>query len=331
MKKYSFLIICLALIFAEPVSAKKVKFAVDLSNEVINSLGVYVTGDFQLAAGYTSDWCATCTPLTQEGATGIYSTVVDIPAFRKYEYKFLNGDQFYNAEFVPIESRVGYDFNDNRWIYVDSLAPDTTSIGAIVFARNAPAGLNLVRFLVDMQGQSISSLGVHVAGNYQSWDPMKTILYSFGADVYEIINYMPAGNLDYKFYNGNTGASSEIVPAGCASSGNRSITVPHDTVLEMVCFASCTSCTATGIAENNEKKAVTLYPNPFNSCSILKFNDQLNSHTIVLRDITGRVVRSYSNYQLPELLIGKENLSSGIYSVSVVSSEKSTSVKLIIE
>ena len=91
-----------------------------------------------LQAFRKGDWASNTTTLTQEGSTEIYSIVVDIPAFAKYEYKFLNGDQFYEAEFVPI-IRVGYNFNDNRWIYVDSLANDTTFVGAILFAGNAPA------------------------------------------------------------------------------------------------------------------------------------------------------------------------------------------------
>ncbi|MBK8686725.1 MAG: hypothetical protein IPN26_18020 [Bacteroidetes bacterium] len=47
--------------------------------------------------------------------------VVDLPAFAKYEYKFLNGDQGYEVEVVPEESRANYNLSDNRWIYVDSL------------------------------------------------------------------------------------------------------------------------------------------------------------------------------------------------------------------
>jgi hypothetical protein len=331
MKKQYLFIITLLLLITNISFAKKVKFAVDLSLDTINPLGVYVSGDFQVAAGYAADWCVTCTPLTQEGTSKIFSIVLDIPAFRKYEYKFLNGDQFYNAEFIPVESRVGYDFNDNRWIYVDSLANDTTFIGALVFASNAPAGLNLVRFIVDMQGESVPSSGVHVAGDFQGWDPAKTILYSFGSGIYEIISYVPAGAFDYKFYNGNTPGETESIPASCSSSGNRNIMVTHDTVLEMVCYASCTACNITGITQNSDVRKVELYPNPTANSTLLKFNDQVNSHDIILRDITGRTIRSYSNYTFPELMIEKENLSSGIYSVCIVNDEKITLLKLIIE
>ena len=120
-------------IFAMNVSAKKVKFAVDMTGQIINTTGIHISGDFQTIAGFPGgDWASNTTPLTQEGTTDIYSIVVDIPAFAKYEYKFLNGDQFYEAEFVPVESRVGYNFDDNRWIYVDSLADDTSFVGQYI-------------------------------------------------------------------------------------------------------------------------------------------------------------------------------------------------------
>src|SRR5207248_6349550 len=112
MKK--FLLFALTLFSLSTALAKKVKFAVNMTGQTINTLGVHVWGDFQVAAGYTSDWAPNLTLLTQEAAdTNIYSMIVDIPAFAKYEYTFLNGDQGYDAEFVPQESRVGYNFNTN--------------------------------------------------------------------------------------------------------------------------------------------------------------------------------------------------------------------------
>jgi hypothetical protein len=330
-KRNYLLIISLLILNINIASAKKVKFAVDMNNVIVSTYGVYVSGDFQVAAGYASDFCVTCTPLTQEGISGIYSTVLDIPAFRKYEYKFLNGDQFYEAEFVPVESRVGYDFNDNRWIYVDSLADDTTFVGAIIFGGNAPAGFSLVRFLVNMQDESVSSSGVHVAGDFQNWDPAKTILYSFGSGVYEIINYVTAGNLEYKFYNGNYNGSVENVPVNCSVNNSRGFTVPHDTVLETVCFSACSACIGTGISQLEKGKESGLYPNPSNEFSTLRFNDVAISHTVILKDMTGRTVRSYKDYSNSELLIEKGNLSSGIYSVNILSKENNTLLKLIIE
>ena len=93
-------LIILALVFNTGfVFAKKVKFAVDMTGQVISPNGVHISGDFQTEAGYPTDWDAEATTLTKEGSTNIYSVTVNIPAFRKYEYKYVNGDKFYEVEF----------------------------------------------------------------------------------------------------------------------------------------------------------------------------------------------------------------------------------------
>jgi hypothetical protein len=333
MKKLLFSII-FSLFIISNVSAKKVKFAVDMTGTDTLAGGMHIMGDFQTLAGYAGgDWAPNTTPLTQEGSSDIYSIVVDIPAFAKYEYVITRSDQSYDAEFVPVESRVGYNFNSNRWIYVDSLADDTTFVGAILFSGNAPAGLTLVRFLVDMQNESsVSADGVHVAGDFQGWDPAKTILYSFGSNIYEIISYVNTGTYEYKFYNGNTTGSSETVPNGCSTNNNRLISVSADIVLATVCFSSCSDCSV-GIAEINQRNSLKAYPNPFSDYSIIDLNYNIGQYSASLTDFTGRVVRTYADLNDSSLRIEKDNLASGVYFISFVSKdEKNTAqAKLVVE
>jgi hypothetical protein len=293
--------------------------------------GMHVSGDFQKLAGFPGgDWNSGSTPLMQEPGTDIYSIVVDIPAFTKYEYKFVNGDQFYEAEFVPEFSRVMYNFNDNRWLYVDSLANDTTFVGAIIFGGNAPAGMRLVRFYVDMQNVSVSANGVHLSGSFQGFDPSSTILYSFGNNVYEVIAYMPDGTYGYKFVNGNTLSGEESIPGPCSVNSNREVTVIEDVLLSPVCFGECSWCT-TGIAEN-ETENPQFYPNPAAYETTLLLNKSLISPVIKLSDISGRTLRNYHNINTDLLVIEKGNLKPGIYFITVLSDNKtSASSKLIFE
>ncbi|MEO8147273.1 MAG: T9SS type A sorting domain-containing protein [Bacteroidia bacterium] len=331
MKKILFSVLLISLTLN--VFAKKIKFACDMTGVVLSPNGMHISGDFQTIAGYPGgDWNSGSTLLTQEGTTDIYSIVLDLPAFTKYEYKFVNGDQFYEAEFVPEPSRVLYNFVDNRWIYLDSLADDTTFVGAIQFAQNAPAGLTLVRFYVDMQNEIASSNGVHVAGNFQGWNPTSTILYSFGSNIYEIISYVTAGTYEYKFYNGNTSAIVEAIPALCAVNGNREVLVLSDTLLNMICYSTCSLCVSSaGIAENNSINYLQLTPNPVKDNTILKWNDNSISHSIALRDVTGRIIREYKNVNGTSLQIEKGNLDSGIYFVNISDDYSAATVKLIFE
>lgn len=334
MKKITTLAIILLSVFS--LQAKKVKFAVDMGTYTINPNGIHLMSDFQVAIGLAADWDPSTLSLTQEGSSSIYSVIVNIPAFTKYEFKFVNGIYGYEAEFVPDQSRVGYSFNDNRWLYVDSLKNDTTFLGAIPFSGNAPAGKKLVRFLVDMSNEtSVSSNGVHVAGNFQAqtWNTKNNILYSFGGGVYEVIAYAPAGNYEFKYYNGNTSGDTETVPASCATNNNRTHNLIADTILPTVCYKACVSCALASVFEySSEISGIKMYPNPLVSSATLEFKVKGTSYTATIMDLSGRVLKSYYSSNGENIEVGREDLKSGIYFVSVLNAQnaKSTS-KLIIQ
>ena len=319
--------------------AKKVKFSVDMDTITINATGIHVMGDFQAAAGFPGgDWLPNTTLMTQEATSTIYSVIVDIPAFTKYEYKFVNGDQSYEAEFVPVLSRVGYNFNDNRWLWVDSLADDTTDIGAIIFAGNAPANLTLLRFKVDMsEAGAIDPAGVHVAGDFQAWDPSNVMLYSFGSGVYEIIAYLQTGTYEFKYYNGNTMGTSETVPNSCAVSSNRQITlntdtILHDTMEHAVCFSGCNVCASVGISEVAVNMGVNVYPNPATD-QVAVYGLQVAISNIELFDAFGKqvLVQAQTSNHKPQT-INVSYLNPGIYFLRVTDSESTyTITKLVIE
>jgi hypothetical protein len=319
--------------FSLTVSAKKVKFAVDMTGQVLSPNGIHVTGDFQTIAGFAGgDWQSNTTPCTQEGSTLIYSIIVELPAFNKYEYKFVNGDQFYEAEFVPVESRVGYNFVDNRWLYVDSLADDTTFVGNILFAGNAPAGLTLARFVVDMQNLTPDPAGAHVAGDFQGWDPATTRLYSFGSSIYEIIAYVTAGTYQFKFYNGNTAGASEIVPVTCAVNNNREIQATADIVMSPICFNACVLCSLTDIDDAPASTNISVYPNPAAQSGMITFGSSAMNRQVFLTDVSGRTVRVYEINGAASLEIERGNLDAGVYFIkSYAAGKPEATAKLIFE
>jgi hypothetical protein len=310
--------------------AKKVKFTVDMSGFDIDPAGVHITGDFQEAAGFPGgNWIGDSTPLEQEGETDIYSIVVDIPAFQKYEYRFLNGDGFYGSEFVPWESRVGYEFNDNRWIYVDSLANDTIYVGAIQFGGNAPAGKLLARFVVNMQNETeISSAGVHVAGSFQGWNPAAIRLYSFVDDVYEIIAYLEPGTYEYKFYNGNTPESAEIITGDCTVNGNRQIEMLEDIILNTVCFAHCVDCNLVGIDEPIPDFHFAVYPNPATHFVNIVFPKAMD-FSLMIMNSNGQQFLSETVFMKSQHSAGVGALPKGLYFIHVWGKEFSGTARFI--
>jgi hypothetical protein len=322
-------ILILLLVISTVSFAKKVKFAVDMTGQIVNITGVHVTGDFQNIAGFPfGDWQSNTTLMTLEDpATQIYSVVVDIPAFAKYEYKFVNGDQFYEAEFVPVESRVGYDFNDNRWIYVDSLSNDTTTTGPILFAGNAPAGKNLVRLLVDLQNEtSVSSNGIHVAGDFQSWDTQRTILYSFVPSIYEVIAFVTPGIYEYKYYNGNSTLDAEVVPAGCTINSNRQVSVPKDTVLAATCYSQCSGCIVTSV-RSESRTAFNVYPNPSVSGSITIASE--NIRTVLVLNSAGEEIKS-SEVTSPYYFMDTAGFAEGVYFIKAIANDGTYAIRKLI-
>lgn len=321
MKKY--LLIAAILLISTTASAKKVRFSVDMTGQTVNTLGVHVSGDFQEAAGFPGgDWQPNTTVMSSETGSEIYSVIVDIPAFAKYEYKFLNGDQWYDVEFVPVESRVGYNYNDNRWVYIDSLYNDTTSIAAVLFSGNAPAGNYLLRLKVDMSLQElISPAGVHVAVDFQNMDPASAILYSFGDDVYEQILYVEIWTdytqCQYRFVNGSTEEGYETVPVECAEGGNRSVEIPKDTVVETVCFSECSACGSQSVPDNPDPAESRIYPNPFKEQTVLEFNDAETIHDVKIMDLFGNTVRVYEDVRAQTLILKRDDLKEGIYFVKI--------------
>lgn len=307
--------------------AKKVKFSVNMKGQTISANGIHVAGDFQTLAGYPNgDWNSATTPLTRETAdTNIYSVVVDIPAHRKYEYKFVNGDLFYEVEFVPDESRVGYDFSDNRWFYLDSLSVDTSVIGPLMFGGNAPEGLKLFRVKVDMKrAGGIHANGVFVGGNFNNYNYSQAKMYSFTGTAFEYYTFVKEGDsIYYHFSNGNTSAGKEVIPGSCAINENRYAYVNADLVLDSVCFSTCSLCTnSSGLSDDAAiKNGFEIFPNPAHSYVIIRSENGLPIDGVQILDIQGALVAEPMVNKGSNNLIIDLPLVSGVYFVRIKSDD----------
>jgi hypothetical protein len=325
------------LVFASfQLSAKKIMFAVNMEAWVVDSAGVHVTGDFQDEAGFAADWDPGTTDMVQDvNDTNIWWIVLDIPAFSHYEFKYVNGDQGYQQEFVPVESRVNYNFIDNRWIYVDSLSNDTLHLPAVRFSGNAPAGKNLIRLYVDMSNEgSVSSNGVHVATDMNAFSTTDGYMYSFDGFTYEYLSYVDSGLTsihEYKFFNGNAAGDVEVLAGWCANgNGYRTVSAPRDTMLPVVCYTFCAACNTVGIAEIQSAQ-FTMMPNPSTDIVNLGFSDNAG-RTISVVDQRGREVEHVVTDGESSLALIVSSYSAGLYYVRVMDTNGHTQVqKLIIQ
>ncbi|MBL7771799.1 MAG: T9SS type A sorting domain-containing protein [Chitinophagaceae bacterium] len=318
--------------------AKKVQFNVTfLNNSALVTptvAGAHIMGDFQLYLGAPQNFDPGFNPMTQDATdTNVWHCTVDIPARQKYEFKFLYGDQSYEAEIVPVVSQVGHQFNDNRWFFLDSISTDTLKLPTIEFGANAWPGYYAVRMLLDMQTTTMSANGVHVVGGYQSSNPASDQLYSFIPDIYEEIGYMQAGMQHFNYVNGNTNNEKETISGSCAMGGMRMITVSSDIILNKACFGSCDTCVPIASVFNVKKDIpFAVSPNPVQDQFSISFNDQLEFHHLAIADLQGRILRKYLFQYGNNVVLQRDNLPSGVYQLMVRDDRLGfSSTKLVIE
>ena len=123
-------------------------------------------------------------------------------------------------------------------------------LSSLLFIAHLIQGQNYeVTFQVDMGNETISSNGVHIAGNFQSvaglgsdWNPSSTkLIDSNGNNVFSLQVKIPAGSYEYKFINGNDWGMDESPPGDCSvgSTNNRSVNVGANIKLPIVPFNGC--------------------------------------------------------------------------------------------
>lgn len=301
------------------LEAKIVKFSVNMKGQTISPSGIHISGDFQTLAGIPGgDWnSATAKLNARKDFPDIYEITVNIPAFRKYEYKFVNGELFYEVEFVPEESRVGHDLVDNRWIYIDSLNNDTTFIGPLLFGGNAPEGKKMVRFRVGMNGYTVDPSGVYVAGSFNGNDFKQARMFSFTGTTYEYMAYVDSlSTITYKYANGNSVDKAENIIGTCTEEGFRTWQIQNDILIDSLCFASCELCKTSGLNPLTALVNFKVYPNPAKEAFVIEWLSN-KSQEYAVTDISGRVMLSGMLSPQTENYISREALPNGLYLLKI--------------
>lgn len=222
--------------------SKLVTFQVNMSNVAsVSPLGVRIAGNFQ-------GWNPASTPLTSNGS--IWSITVPLPVGQSIEYKFINGNAWGQDETVPAACGTGTPAN--RFLTVPNA---DTILPAVCFGTCntncpviPPAPKKAVTFRVNMAQQTVSPNGVHVAGNFQGWNPATSpMTLDTATGLYIRLDSASVGDtVYYKFINGNAWGQDETVPTACGigfPSPNRWFVMPNtDTILPEVCFGMCGPC-----------------------------------------------------------------------------------------
>jgi len=222
-----------------------VTFWLDMGSQAVSPDGIHLVGDFQ-------GWDPAATPMNLF-AGNVYTLTVPVPGNSSYEYKFINGNTWAGEEIVPAEC--GTDNGSggfNRFFETENTA---VALPEVCFSMCTdcppPAQLINVTFRVDMSEQTVSPQGIHLAGDFQGWDPDSTSMSPGSNGIYQVTLALEANTTrEFKFINGDSWDGEESVPAECGVDNgnggyNRFINLPeNDTILTAVCFNSCNPCPA---------------------------------------------------------------------------------------
>lgn len=161
---------------------------------------------------------------------------------------------------IPVNVPVSTDTGISRLRIVWVETADSTAVqgcGTYTFGETEdylvrivkPANYNAVTFRVNMNKYPVSAQGVHIAGEFQGWNPGGSPMQHVGSGIYERTFFLAANDtVEYKFINGNNwGRDEQNWLIGCGldngfGSFNRVLAVPaQDVVLPPVFFNSCAS------------------------------------------------------------------------------------------
>lgn len=208
-------------------STHDVTFQVDMTGQTVSPDGVHVAGNFPLP------WNTTAYPLTLQSGN-IYAVTIPLAAHTTYEYKYLNGNTWGTEEVPPATCTIN---GNNRFF----TTPANDVVLEVVPFNDCSPTQNIT-FQVDMTGQTISPDGVHIAGEFNNWNPSATMLTHQGGDIYSVtLGLIPHDDYEYKYLNGNAWGTEETPPAACTVTGfNRISSVSDaDAILPVVVFNSC--------------------------------------------------------------------------------------------
>jgi hypothetical protein len=307
---------------------KNVTFNVDM-NQVTQA---FTTPEVN---GQWNNWCGNCNPLTDADGDGIWTTTLPLPIGTTQEYKF-SADawtiQEQNDPTAPCTN--GNATFTNRVIVIP--ATDTV-LNVVCWSQCTACDVDVtlqVNMAWEVANNAISADGIHVAGDFQGWNPATTPMTDTNSDgIYEVTVSVPANSsIQYKFINGNAWGQDEPVPSACAVTGttNRGATFAYgDSTMAPLCFGKCTDCM---VSLDETLQNVSLFPNPTRGQFNLARMDAATEVEVSVLDLQGKVLTVAKwNEGVDALSIDLSSFANGVYMVRMTSEEGSRTMRVSVQ
>ena len=190
--------------------------------------------------------------------------------------------------------------------------------------------LNVDMSLIVEEGGVVAPEGVHVAGDFQGWDPAGTPMNDLGNNIWSItFQQEPNTSIQYKFINGNEwGADETQITEDCGVDGgsgsfNRILEVGEDPVeTPIYCFDYCVICDeVSAIDETTLKASVNVFPNPAKDQLNIQINlpEAASNLNVRLVNALGQVITNQYHGQLQSdnIEFNLENVPAGAYMLQI--------------
>ena len=302
-----------------------VTFKVDMSGQTVSTDGVHV-------AGSINGWNTTANQLTQEGATNIYSAVIQLNE-GWYEYKFLNGNAWGTDESAGYPCAPS---NGNRFVYINNSGMPVTLEPVPFNGCNASGTGFEVTFNVDMASEGTIPAGnVHMAGSLTGWGADILSLPNATGDIHSGTLRLPTPanypiTFEYKYLSASGWGNEETPDASCPTvvGSNRLVTVSNSGESLGDVFNGCNY--SLGIEDFIENDFKLLYDKDQRSLEFLS-NSSYDISKIQVYDVNGRITTSISNLgSINEVKIDFQTITDGLYFVRIESDGKKMVKKIII-
>jgi hypothetical protein len=171
-----------------------------------------------------------------------------------------------------------------------------------------------------MSNQTVSPLGVFLAGSFNGFSATADSMIAVGNGVYEItLSLDTTLSVQYKFVNGNTyetGNAACGVDDGFGGYNRVFEVVATNDSIPTVCFNECANCVPVGLI-NNEALNVSIYPNPVKDNLYVNFVLLQEQTQFQIINQVGSTVAS-GNLLSNNTNISLTGLAKGIYFIKII-------------
>ncbi len=287
-----------------------VTFSVNMSNQTVSPLGVFLAGSF-------NGFSATADSMILVG-NGVYEITLSLDTTLSVQYKFVNGNAYEAGN-----AACGVPDGINGFNRVYEVMGTNSVIPTVCFNECSncyvPAFAD-VTFSVNMSNQTVSPLGVFLAGSFNGFSATADSMILVGNGVYELtLSLDTTLTVQYKFVNGNAYESGNAacgIDDGLGGFNREYEVIGTNSIIPTVCYNECADCVPVGLLKT-ETNEFNIYPNPAKDILFVNVNAKQNQFQII-NQLGATILNGTINKNTG---IDINNLASGIYFISITNND----------